>query len=71
MCCEQLSVFEIFISGEKVYIVEEYASEGSLEKLMQKFGIKQAKLPEEVIRVLVEPIFKGIASLHSKNIVYK
>ena len=71
MCCEQLSVFEIFISGEKVYIVEEYASEGSLEKLMQKFGLTQAKLSEEVIRMLVEPIFKGIASLHSKNIVYK
>ena len=68
---EQLSVFEIFISDEKVYIVEEYAREESLEKLVQKFALEQAKLSEEVIRMLVEPIFKGIASLHSKNIVYK
>jgi len=72
-CCELknvLSIFEIFISGENVYIVGEYASEGSLDKVIEKVILAQEKLSEDNIKMLMEPIFRGIASLHSKNIVY-
>ncbi|KAG9146267.1 hypothetical protein Leryth_007967 [Lithospermum erythrorhizon] len=53
--------------GDSFYIYLEYASGGSIKKLLQEYG----ELGESVIRSYTRQILSGLAYLHAKNIVHR
>lgn len=54
-----------------MYYVFEYASRGSLTKLINKLSMGENKMPYELVRHYAGEIVSALALLHKKNIIHR
>lgn len=61
-----IKLYEAYIYEEKIYIISEYCSLGSLDKIMSKLG---RNLDEKEIKYIIKQLLDAISYLHEKVFV--
>lgn len=63
--------FFTFQDDANLYYVFEYASRGSLTKLISKLSMGEHKMPLELVRFYSAEILLALELMHSKNIIHR
>ena len=69
--CNLIKYQESFIHNNKLCIIMEYANQGDLNLLIEKYKKEKKYIPENDIWYIIIQIYRAIEYLHSKKIIHR